>query len=645
MLRTALIFITFITVGFAPLIEGGTTYLPVFILHLLVLLMLAVWLMDGFKNGRMSLGVHALDLTAMAFFAVSLAATFIAPYKYMALIWVQIIFYYLLFLFLSREALKAPGGTGYAVLAVVGMGAVESVWGVGQWLHGMGRPTGSFFNPDMLAGYLTPSILLAASLAVFGGGTPGENERRGRLAMLLSLAVLCLAVVILTGSRGGVLALCAGGIVVLWARFGRRSLALVAAALALVLLIPNPVRDRVINHDPFAYSRAGIWKSSLDMIWDHPQGVGLGNFKYVFTRYNFPVREAVIKYGKVAGTAHNEYLHIGAEMGLIGLFVFIAGIFLLIKTLRRSIKASSGSEYMGLAVGLAGGITATLVHALVDANLHEPGIAFMLILLVSLALGLPGVVSRDLELRGGTGPSRFLLFTAFIALMAVFAAMPAAAYYYSSRAKTEARGGDMKSAMTDVDTALFIEPGNASYHSQKAALDFSLYQRGGGREDFTGAVAELEEAIRLNPGDLAYQLLISGIEYGYAAALPQSVERTEGLRAALGHAEKAVELAPNAADALMSEARVYIAMGDAASAVRALERLRESEPNYLRGRLLLAECYGGLGKTGLSKREYYNIIEAASALKGARLAPEESEFVKIDQARLDVLGKKLGVLN
>jgi tetratricopeptide (TPR) repeat protein len=676
--RRALLYLTIITVAFAPLIEGGTTHLPVFILHMLVLAMLAAWFADGYRNGRLSMHVFPSDLAGAALLAAALLSFIIAPYKYMALVWVQIIIYYLLFMFLSREALYGATGeprdeanppnppelalsevegsrggnggvrnilhsSGAVVLAVLGMGVVESIWGGWQWVYGKDRLTGSFFNPNMLAGYLDPSILLAVSLAVFGDSSV-FTARRGRRALLLSFAAIAFIVVILTGSRGGALALLAGGLVVLWARFGKLAIAFVAGALLLVLVIPNPVRDRVLSHETFAYSRAGIWKSSLAMIEGHPLGVGLGNFKYAFTEYNFPVKEAVIKYGKTAATAHNEYLQAGAEMGLLGLAVFLAWVFILARTMARAVGASSKSGGIGLAAGLAGGITATLVHSLVDSNLHEPGIVFLLILLVSLLLTVSGG-GRDwaMALEGGKKQRTLILFAALTALMAVFAAMPAGAYYFSSKANEALRSGDVTSALMDIDTALLIEPGNASYHSQKAAALFA--QARGARDKLQGSLDELEEAARLNPGDVSYPLIMSGIEYGYAMTVAAGAERQKYLESALVHAKKAVKLGQGTAEPRLTLARIYMAMGEKEQAVSVLEGLKRTEPNCLGGRLMLAMLYFDLGKTGLSRAEYYNIIDTAGRLKGIALSPQEKEFVKIDRASLDRLGKDLGVIH
>ena len=63
---------------------------------------------------------------------------------------------------------------------------------------------------------------------------------------------------------------------------------------------------------------------------------------------------------------HNIFLQIAAEMGIMGLAIFIWLIFVVYKEGLSYIK-SSESPMSNIVVGLIGGITAFLIHGLVDA--------------------------------------------------------------------------------------------------------------------------------------------------------------------------------------------------------------------------------------------------------------------------------------
>lgn len=134
--------------------------------------------------------------------------------------------------------------------------------------------------------------------------------------------------------------------------------------------------DAVLNIDnsreASLESRMQIWQGALGMIRERPlTGVGIGNFDYGFYRYRpkgFNMR---------AVFAHNEYLHMAAEMGvlapLIMLWLFIAAI-----------RTGFSKEYFSRKrLGCAIGIMSLALHGFVDFNFHIP--ANMLLFTVCFA--------------------------------------------------------------------------------------------------------------------------------------------------------------------------------------------------------------------------------------------------------------------
>jgi len=94
---------------------------------------------------------------------------------------------------------------------------------------------------------------------------------------------------------------------------------------------PLTVTQRALStfdeKDPSINTRFLIWKNTLQMIRDRPfLGGGLGDFGMNYLDYQAKFLQdnpQYIKYWTNAKEAHNEYLQIGTEMGLLGLGTFI----------------------------------------------------------------------------------------------------------------------------------------------------------------------------------------------------------------------------------------------------------------------------------------------------------------------------------
>jgi len=155
-----------------------------------------------------------------------------------------------------------------------------------------------------------------------------------------------LAYLAVTGSRGAYLAvgaaLCVSGLLRALSRSDRSSrrtalqklaskallgvVVLVVVAIAASLTgwgqdtVGHAVERVLMLFDPdksdFNYSRLAVWKGALDMMADHVLlGVGIGNFDSALPSYM--AAESTVPH------AHNQFVHIAAEMGATGLLAFL----------------------------------------------------------------------------------------------------------------------------------------------------------------------------------------------------------------------------------------------------------------------------------------------------------------------------------
>ena len=192
-----------------------------------------------------------------------------------------------------------------------------------------GRFAAGGLNPNDYAGLLVVVLLGAAGIAL--GGT---------LLRVLCGAALLVAV-FLTGSRTALVALAVAPVLfVLLSPAGTRKAALargaaaylaVALAVGAAALVPRPeveaVQARVVTlkhygNDTTWAGRLDIWRGGIEMFRDAPVlGVGAGNFAIVSpTVSGMPRRPSAAGPGPVA---HNVFLGMAAELGAVGLGVFL----------------------------------------------------------------------------------------------------------------------------------------------------------------------------------------------------------------------------------------------------------------------------------------------------------------------------------
>ncbi len=126
-------------------------------------------------------------------------------------------------------------------------------------------------------------------------------------------------------------------------------------------------------------SRIFIWKATLNMIKDHPViGIGTGMFFATYPRYLLPGAPE-----KEDSYAHNIFLEVAAEFGLIGLIVFIIMLFGVL-SMSFSLARTGNPFYQGIFTVFIG----VLVHQQVDIPIWSIDIGGIFWMLVGLTMGM-----------------------------------------------------------------------------------------------------------------------------------------------------------------------------------------------------------------------------------------------------------------
>jgi len=627
-----------------PLVQGGTPRLPAFAVNLGILALAVFWAGTWARAPRRELRLNLLDALLGLLVFWTLFSTLFAPYYHPAeAAFLSIACYVVLYAYLSFN--PSFSGLSLALGAVRAQAVFQSLLVLGQGIgSGLDRPAGTFFNPNFLAGFLAAALLLVVGGQVFPA--PGTDRRGQRTALAAAEGALLLAALLMTGSRGGALALGAGLLLLLALRSWKVAVTALSAALVALLAIPNPLLQRLQSlpqTDNFAFTRLAIWKGALAMMLDHPWvGIGLGQYEYVSHRYAFAITTHWAKYTRVAENAHSEYLQAGAELGVPGLLVALGVVALLAQAAARRLRALPRAAWGPVATLLAA-VVSIAVHAAVDFPLHTPPTALLLVLLAA-----------GLRLHGATGPEHTVSFrvrplyaasAGLLALVLVLtAARPVVGFWFYLRgvgapanllrekwSLEEAPRANLPLAESTrlIGLAARIDFTNAPYRRALGSTLFQAYlRREGDAESLHQALYHLNYAALLNPNQFQYPVNLGQAMTSLARLEPPGRERLE---AALGHYRHAAELAPFQLQVWTEIGLLCDELGDLAAAEAAFRRAVAIEEYFLRGWFNLGAFYARHGMLGAARETF---------ARGGALAEKAGALVPTTKPESDLLAIK-----
>ena len=277
-------------------------------------------------------------------------------------------------------------GTLYAIFAMIqGLIAPPNLlYGVVK-THGSGF--GSYTNRNHYAG-------LMEMLLPFGLVTSTSLSVPLPLRLLSSFgSLMMLASIFLSGSRGGMVSVVMALIVFSYCywRHERTSKAVRTAIVAAVLtsiFIAFFAYDRVASRSVMEATDAIRLRIALDsvrLVAQHPLlGSGLGTFTAVYPQVrSFPTSHFV-------NAAHNDYVQLAVETGLVGILCAAAFLFLVFRNALRRVRRAWRDWFSAVSLAAMISCTALLVHSLFDFNLEIPANAAAFAFFAGLASAKPG---------------------------------------------------------------------------------------------------------------------------------------------------------------------------------------------------------------------------------------------------------------
>ena len=255
-----------------------------------------------------------------------------------------------------------------------------------------------------------------------------------------------------------------------------------------------------------ALLRVEMWKGTLDMIKESPVfGVGLGNYPIQSPR--FRTWEELSINQDILWWAHNDYLQITAEAGILALSSFLLLLCFFFKTAIKEIKYIEKDSKIFF-VGLVSSILATLTHSFFSFNLYQPVPTMLFWLFIALSMIFQKGKEFEFfhfktpqKLRQGHSQLNFplpfqiitglIVFSLFI-FGSIAAIKPFLADIYYTKGEINSMNAQWEESIPFYQEANKLSPFNPKY---RYALSVSLYKVG----DFDEAISQGEIAYRLTP--------------------------------------------------------------------------------------------------------------------------------------------------
>ena len=369
------------------------------------------------KNSLQIWGKNQTILASIGFTGESNMFT-ISLYPHATWVETLLLLSYIAFGFVVSRVYTTESQLRILLIPVFGVSVFEATYGIYQYLlsssggSATGFASGSFGNHNHFAGFLEMSIPLvlgyALSLGEWHNGKGGSffrglvsSDNFQRQILILFLLAMLLLVIFLSGSRMGIFStlLSLAFFYLAYSSFRKSRvkkawmiLFVLAVALIYGLWIGlYPVFERFINVEVDAPIRILVWKDMLGMMMDFPLlGTGFGTFGYVYPLYK-KYMEAPLVYTY----AHNDYLQLIIETGILGFFSVITALTLFLLSRVRNLGRFSQKENhfrFFMSLGALSGIVSLLIHSLADFNLHIPSNALYFAFLIGF---LKAIQTRD----------------------------------------------------------------------------------------------------------------------------------------------------------------------------------------------------------------------------------------------------------
>jgi len=377
-----------------------------------ILFIFFLWLASGLKNGKLGIKNNWLTFFVCLFLFFSLFSALFGKnlsFSFRKILYIYSIFpiYFVASCVIEdkESALKifkflVFSGTGTAIIGisefflqfVIGLKNTYRIWAeifapvflgdtfsisvlkYSSWLVNISgntylRAVSFFPDPHMFSFYL--GLIVPVALGFFL-----KTRKKSYLAMFF----IMLSAGLLAFSRGAYIGIISGlfiMIVLIWRKIDvkiRTILAIGTCIIFFMMIIPNPISERLFSSFDFSegsnVGRLKMWNVAWEVFKGHPlSGVGIGNFILEVdpsAAYRDPIY------------AHNTYLDVASESGVLGLLSWIG---IIVSSLYYFLVRSK-DDIIFQAAGI--GIIIFSIHSIFELAIYSPVVLAAFLIIISI---------------------------------------------------------------------------------------------------------------------------------------------------------------------------------------------------------------------------------------------------------------------
>jgi O-antigen ligase len=525
--------------------------------------------------------------------------------------------------FLIVNNFKTRRVINYLIFAIILVGCFEAVYGFFEYStgnknilflprkNGTSRLAGTYVSPNHLAGLLEMVIPIAIAFGFcmtsgfFRSKSPEHTFNpeglpfRAKLALffnknnfanivLLIFIVFLIGALFLSQSRMGIagflFSIWIFGIYTLKGFYKKNRLTLAIGGLLGVLFLAswiglNPLYKRLSTMDELAIKdRTHIWKDAGGIVRDFPIfGTGKGTFADIYQEYKTIPEDITYDH------AHNDYVELFSEMGLLGLAVTVIGGGIFTYRIINRLLKRQNAYVKTISVGCLCSIAAIIVHSVADFNMFIPANAFLFSVILALLMLTTHLKGKSRGLKASSGDSllkedsntlqpfnklstlRRPLY-ALIIPFAIFLSIPvlktcmADMYYRKAKALEESSPANIPLAIPYMEKCISLDKTNSAYHFGLGRMFLQLTKIQGDPNEFERnavlAAEQFEDTINSNP---CYSLahLGLGVVYNLYRTTNQA-DKLASIETERSCLNKAVALNPSSYSHNYAAGNVYV---------------------------------------------------------------------------------------